>query len=82
MLVHYLPRPALVLLARRRRLRRALSVLRRPLVAIPVFLTALYAWHLVIMFEAALRNPVVHAIQHESFVAVAPLGASRSRPRR
>jgi len=28
----------------------------------------LYGWHMAFAFEAALRNPVVHALQHESFV--------------
>lgn len=63
-----LPRPALVAVARRRRLRSLFRTLRRPLVAIPVFVLVLYGWHLVFMFEGALENPWIHVLQHWSFV--------------
>lgn len=63
-----LPRPALVAVARRRGLRRVFRFLRRPLVAIPVFVALLYGWHVSVMFEAALESPVVHVLQHWSFV--------------
>jgi putative membrane protein len=68
-----LPRPALVALARRERLRRVFRRLRRPVVAVPVWIVILFAWHLPFMFEGALRHPLVHALQHESFVAGAVL---------
>lgn len=68
-----LPRPVLVALARRRGLRRFLRWLRRPLVAIPVWVLLLYGWHFSFAFEAALENPLVHALQHQSFVAGALL---------
>jgi putative copper resistance protein D len=68
-----LPRPALVTLARSRRLRGAFRVLKRPLVAVPVYALVLYAWHFAIFFEAAVRYPVVHALQHMSFVAIGVL---------
>src|SRR5687767_11237190 len=45
-LVFLLPRPALVVVARRRRLRAVFRALRQPLVAVPVYLAVLYAWHL------------------------------------
>ena len=64
----FLPRPVLVPLARRRGLRRAFAVLRRPLVAVPLWVVILYGWHLEVAFEAALTSPVLHALQHESFV--------------
>jgi cytochrome c oxidase assembly factor CtaG len=64
-----LPRPVLVALARRKRLRRVFRRLRRPVVAIPVWVVILYGWHLSFSFEAALRHPLLHAVQHESFVA-------------
>ncbi len=67
-LVFYLPRELLVPLARRKRLRAAFRTLRRPLVAIPVWIVILYGWHLTFMFEAALDSPLVHAMQHASFV--------------
>ena len=72
-LVFFLPRPLLVALARRRRLRSAFRTLRRPLVAIPVYVLVLYGWHLGFMFEAALAHPAVHALQHESFVLASVL---------
>ena len=43
--VFLLPRPALVPLARARPLRRAFRFLRRPLVALPLFVVVLYGWH-------------------------------------
>ena len=51
-----LPRPALVTLARRRRLRAAFRTLRKPLVAIPVYALVLYFWHFSFAFEAAVRH--------------------------
>jgi putative membrane protein len=69
MLLFYLPRPALVLLARRRWLRRAFAVLRRPLVALPLYVLTIYAWHLSALFEGALRHPLLHVLEHECFLA-------------
>jgi len=63
-----LPRPLLVKLARRRRLRTAFRFVRRPLVALPIFVVILYTWHLAFAFQAALEHGWVHALQHESFV--------------
>lgn len=68
-----LPRPVLVPLARARALRRLFRWLRQPLVAIPVWIVILYGWHFSFAFEAALRHPLVHALQHESFVLGAAL---------
>jgi len=62
-----LPRPLLVPLARTRWLRRLFRWLRRPLVAIPIWVVVLYAWHFGFAFEGALRDPWIHALQHESF---------------
>jgi cytochrome c oxidase assembly factor CtaG len=67
-LVFYLPRPILEPLARRRRLREIFSKLRSPIYAVVVYTIVLYAWHAAPLFEAALRHPVVHALQHESFI--------------
>src|SRR5215210_6979984 len=60
-----LPRPALVALAHRHGLRRAFRWLRRPTVAIPVWIVILFGWHLAFMFEAGLRHDLPHALQHE-----------------
>jgi len=68
LLLFYLPRSALVLLARRRWLRRAFALLRRPLVALPLYVATVYAWHLSALFEGALRHPLLHALQHEAFL--------------
>ena len=69
MLMFFLPRGVLVPLARNRRLRGAFRTLRRPPVAIVVYTIVLYGWHLSFAFEGAVRNDLVHAAQHTSFVA-------------
>jgi cytochrome c oxidase assembly factor CtaG len=66
--VFLLPRPLLVRLARRHTLRRIFRRLRRPLVAIPIWIVVLYGWHFAFAFDAALRHPLVHVLQHASFV--------------
>jgi len=68
-----LPKPVLVPLARRTRLRRLFRRLRNPLVAIPAWILILYGWHFAFLFEGALTNNLVHALQHQSFVAGALL---------
>ena len=68
----YLPRDVLVPLARSP-LRRWFDVLKRPVVAVPVFVLVLYGWHFSVFFEAAVRYPFVHALQHMSFVAIGVL---------
>jgi putative membrane protein len=69
-LAFLLPRPALVTLARSGAPRRAFRRLRAPLVAIPIYALVLYSWHFSIFFEAAVRHPFVHALQHMSFIAI------------
>jgi putative membrane protein len=69
-LMFYLPRPALVTLARSGWPRRAFRWLRQPLVAVPIYAVVLYGWHFSIFFQAAVRNPLVHALQHMSFVGI------------
>jgi cytochrome c oxidase assembly factor CtaG len=68
----YLPRDVLVPLARSP-LRGWFDVLKRPLVAVPVYVLVLYGWHFSVFFEAAVRYPLVHALQHMSFVAIGVL---------
>jgi len=63
-----LPRPAMVAVARRSGLRRLFRFVRRPLVAIPIWIVILYGWHFAFLFDAALRSPLLHAFQHQSFV--------------
>jgi putative membrane protein len=67
-LQHYLPPVILRPLARQEGLRRAFRRLRQPIVAFVVYVFVLYGWHLSFAFEGALRHPVVHALQHESFL--------------
>jgi putative copper resistance protein D len=67
-LVFYLPRPVLVPLARQRRLRAAFRFVRKPLVALAIYVVVLYSWHMAFAFEGALESPVLHALQHQSFV--------------
>lgn len=72
-LAFYLPRPALVTLARSRPLRALFRWLRRPLVAVPLWVLVLYGWHYGPLFIAATRNDLVHALQHGSFVGASVL---------
>jgi putative membrane protein len=68
-----LPKPLLVKIARRRRLRAAFRWLRRPLVALPVYVLILYTWHFAFAMDAALRNEWLHGIQHQLFLLAALL---------
>jgi putative copper resistance protein D len=70
LLLFYLPRSALVALARQHWLRRAFRVVRRPLVALPLYVLTVYVWHLGALFEGALRHPLLHVLQHECFLLV------------
>jgi cytochrome c oxidase assembly factor CtaG len=72
-LAFYLPRDVLVPLARTRWLRNGFRFLRRPLVALPVYVLVLYGWHVSLFFEAAVRHPLVHALQHASFIFIGVL---------
>jgi putative copper resistance protein D len=62
-----LPRPLLVRLARTPWLRSFFRWLRKPLVAVPLWVVVLYGWHFRFSFQAALEHPFVHALQHWSF---------------
>ena len=68
-LVFILPRPILVPLARSR-LRTAFRVIRKPLVALPIYVAGLYGWHFAATFDAAANHPPIHALQHESFTII------------
>jgi putative membrane protein len=46
---------------------RVLRVLAHPLVALPLWLINLYLWHLPVMYEAAITNDTVHALEHALF---------------
>jgi len=66
-LVFMLPRPLLVEFARTRWLRSLFRTLRKPLVAVPLWVTVLYTWHFRFAFQGALEHPFVHLLQHWSF---------------
>ena len=46
---------------------RSLRVLAHPLVAFPLWVINLCAWHTPALYEAALRNELVHALEHGMF---------------
>lgn len=47
-----------------------LRILTHPLIALPLWAAGLYVWHLPVLYEAALRNPGVHALQHACFLGL------------
>jgi putative membrane protein len=51
------------------RLFHRLRVLGHPLVALPLWAANFVVWHLPVLFDAALRNDAIHALQHSLFVA-------------
>lgn len=69
----FLPRDLLAPLARSRALRSGVSFLLRPSVAAPLWVVAIVVWHLPPLYEAALREPLLHRVQHLSFVFVGVL---------
>jgi cytochrome c oxidase assembly factor CtaG len=50
-----------------------LRVLAHPLVALPLWAVNLYVWHVPAFYEAALRWPVVHALEHILFFGLGML---------
>jgi putative membrane protein len=66
----FLPRDLLAPLARGRWLRASVSFLLRPAVAVTLWLVVLVAWHIPALYEAALEQPLVHRLEHLSFVLV------------
>ena len=69
----FLPRDLLAPLARAQPLRRTLSFLLRPRVAVPLWVAVLVVWHVPAMYDAALRHSAVHRAEHLSFVVVGAL---------
>jgi cytochrome c oxidase assembly factor CtaG len=69
----FLPRDVLAPLARVRALRRGLAFLLRPRVALPLWVAVLIAWHVPVLYDAALEHAPVHRAEHLSFVLVGAL---------
>jgi len=72
-LMFMLPRPLLVSLARTPWLRSLFRLLRKPLVAVPIWVITLYLWHFRFAFQGALEHSAVHALQHWSFFVTSML---------
>ena len=47
-----------------------MRVLAHPLVALPLWALNLYAWHIAVLHEGAVRHSGVHALQHLLFIAL------------
>ncbi|HEY2397422.1 MAG TPA: cytochrome c oxidase assembly protein [Solirubrobacteraceae bacterium] len=45
-----------------------LRALSNPLIAFPLWALNLYVWHVPALYEAALRDPAIHALQHAMFL--------------
>jgi cytochrome c oxidase assembly factor CtaG len=45
-----------------------LRALTHPAIALPLWVVDLYVWHLPVLYQAALRHPGVHALQHAMFL--------------
>ncbi len=67
------PKPILVRAARMQWLRRFWGWLRQPQVALSVWLVTLYAWHLPVMYQAALESRPIHDLEHLTFALTAVL---------
>jgi putative membrane protein len=46
-----------------------LRVLAHPAVALPLWAVDLFVWHLPVLYQAALRNQSLHALEHAMFIA-------------
>ena len=47
-----------------------LRVIAHPLIALPLWTINLYAWHLAVLHEAAVRHEGIHALQHLLFIVL------------
>ncbi|MHB8627470.1 MAG: cytochrome c oxidase assembly protein [Aggregatilineales bacterium] len=53
--------------------RRAWSILTRPLTAWLLYAAVLWVWHFQVFYQAALRDDLIHAAEHGSFLAASGL---------
>jgi putative copper resistance protein D len=63
-----LPRSMAAAIGRSKPIRKTFRFLKLPYVAAGLWILILYGWHLAPAYDAALRHPVLHAVQHQSFV--------------
>src|SRR5688572_4522960 len=47
-----------------------LRALAHPLVALPLWVANLYVWHLPVLYQAAVRHPAVHVLEHAMFLGL------------
>jgi putative membrane protein len=73
LLFFLLPAPVLRPLAAFRPLRALLSLLLRPLVSLGLWAIALLGWHVPAAYEYAAAHPLVHDLEHLSFVVAGTL---------
>jgi cytochrome c oxidase assembly factor CtaG len=52
---------------------RVTRLLLHPLVALPLWIVDLYAWHLPVLYQAALAHETVHALEHACFAVCGTL---------
>ncbi|HEY0139765.1 MAG TPA: cytochrome c oxidase assembly protein [Thermoanaerobaculia bacterium] len=72
--LHGLPqRPRAHAIALARRIRSPWRALTHPIVVLIVHAVALWMWHIPVLFEAALANELIHAVQHLMFFVTAAL---------
>src|SRR6185312_3207647 len=68
LLVFFLPSAALGPIARLRPLRALVALMLRPGVSLGAWVLAFGAWHVPAAYDAALAHPVLHDVEHLSFV--------------
>jgi cytochrome c oxidase assembly factor CtaG len=67
LLYFFWPRPVLVTVARMTTVRSLWAWMRRPQVALTIWLGTLYAWHVSALYELALTNRLAHDLEHVMF---------------
>ena len=73
LLFFLLPPAVLRPLAALRPIRSVLSALARPLIALGLWAVAIYAWHVPAAYDYAAAQPLVHDLEHLSFVVAGTL---------
>ena len=69
LLAFVLPAAAIRFATRRRGVSRVLAGLSRPAVAVCIWAVAIASWHVPFAYDAALRHPWLHVLEHATFVA-------------